>query len=216
MSIFRIGQLGFLLLLLPFFTKAVLINEIAWMGTGVGGVEKANRWRYEWIELFNDRGKEINLQGWEIENALSNNQSLVIKSAKISPGAYFVICKTELSFCDLIESDLSFQNNYQKNGELILKKGDEIIDQTPKPKESWPFGDNETKRTMERRQDLSWQTSKDIGGTPKKENSVMIQQVKEPDRPMAVEAENHYFFFIIALLIALISAGFVLFLLKRN
>ena len=31
----------------------VIINEIAWMGTPVEGVDEKQWWRYEWIELFN-------------------------------------------------------------------------------------------------------------------------------------------------------------------
>ena len=35
----------------------------------------------------------------------------------------------------------------------------------------WPAGDNSSKRTMERRQDFDWQTSANVGGTPKTGNS---------------------------------------------
>ena len=42
---------------IPFFVlaeqpeKSVVINEIAWMGTPVEGVESKQWWRYEWFTL---------------------------------------------------------------------------------------------------------------------------------------------------------------------
>jgi len=37
----------------------------------------------------------------------------------------------------------------------------------------WPKGSNNSKKTMERKDDLSWQTSNDIGGTPGEKNSIV-------------------------------------------
>ena len=44
-------------LLFPVFASAqsVIINEIAWMGVPVDGVDERQWWRYEFLELFNFR-----------------------------------------------------------------------------------------------------------------------------------------------------------------
>lgn len=46
-----------------------------------------------------------------------------------------------------------------------------MLDEVLNEKE-WIFGDNKTKQTMERKNDLTWQTSYKAGGTPKAENSL--------------------------------------------
>ena len=45
-------------------TLPVVINEIAWMGTEIEGVESKNWWRYEWLELYNNTNQDIDLEGW--------------------------------------------------------------------------------------------------------------------------------------------------------
>jgi len=45
----------------------VRINEIAWMGSFVDGVDVNQHWRYEWLELFNTKDADISLAGWSIE-----------------------------------------------------------------------------------------------------------------------------------------------------
>ena len=130
----------------------VVINEIAWMGTQVEGVESKNWWRYEWVELYNNTNQIIDLSNWEIENAGSSGKTLKISQGEIPPQGYFLICKKELDFCNFISWSLSLNNDYKENGKLVLKDGEEkIIDQTPEPEnKNWPAGDNETKQTMER------------------------------------------------------------------
>lgn len=165
----------------------VVINEVAWMGTKIEGIESKNWWRYEWIEIYNARGQETDISGWKIENAGAKNETVVISSGKIAPNGYFLICKTEIGNCDLINSKLSLHNEYDKNGRLALKDaGGNLVDVTPEANPStgsgqvWPGGNNnnETKQTMERKNPLvagsdlnNWQTSKDAGGTPKTQNS---------------------------------------------
>ena len=40
---------------------AVLINEVAWMGTAVSAND-------EWLELYNQTEQEIDLAGWKLES----------------------------------------------------------------------------------------------------------------------------------------------------
>ncbi|MDP4008907.1 MAG: hypothetical protein Q8P71_00555, partial [bacterium] len=63
----RTALVLFLFLFLPSSVFAsIIINEIAWMGTPVQGVDPAQWWRYEWIELYNTGEKEVSLQQWSI------------------------------------------------------------------------------------------------------------------------------------------------------
>ena len=188
-----------LLLFLPFSSVfavdplSIVINEIAWMGTEVEGVEPKNWWKYEWIELFNPTNKEINIAGWQIENAKSKNETLTILAGKIPTKEYFLICRKEIGGCDLIESKLSLHNKYNKNGKLVLKsKPGDIIDVTPEAVNSkWPAGNNQKpKKTMERIDPLvsgldlkNWGTSQRTGGTPKTENSLVSFQPPEEVLP---------------------------------
>ncbi len=158
----------------------VVINEIAWMGTEIDGVESKNWWRYEWIELYNTSEQAIDLTGWKIENAIAKQGVLEIPEGDILPLDYFLICKKKIANCDLEISKLSLNNNYNENGRLILKDGTgNIIDQTPEPNNSnWQAGDNKTKQTMERKNSelsgtdpVNWQTSQDSGGTPRLQNT---------------------------------------------
>ena len=44
----------------PFLVAAqVVINEIAWMGTPVEGVDTKQYWRYEWVELYNSTNEWV-------------------------------------------------------------------------------------------------------------------------------------------------------------
>ena len=158
----------------------VVINEIAWMGTEIDGVESKNWWRYEWIELYNTSEQKIDLSGWKIENGMAKQVVLEVSEGEILPQDYFLICKKKIANCDLEISKLSLHNDYKANGGLVLKDETEnIIDQTPEPSNSdWPAGDNETKQTMERKDTElpgtdtdNWQTSRDSGGAPKAQNS---------------------------------------------
>ena len=57
----------FFFLFLPLGASAqrtIIINEIAWMGTPVEGVEQNNWWRYEWVELYNASDSPIVLDGY--------------------------------------------------------------------------------------------------------------------------------------------------------
>ena len=56
----KIILLGVLFLAIPSFVSAqVVINEIAWMGTPVEGVDTKQYWRYEWVELYNSTNEWV-------------------------------------------------------------------------------------------------------------------------------------------------------------
>ncbi|MEK7173873.1 MAG: lamin tail domain-containing protein, partial [Patescibacteria group bacterium] len=82
-----------LLLILPSnVLGAVVVNEIAWMGT----VTSAND---EWIELYNNGSEAVDLTGWRITAA--DGQPDITLDANICPnttipaGGYFLLERTD-------------------------------------------------------------------------------------------------------------------------
>lgn len=155
-------------------TPNVIINEIAWAGMTEG-------WRYEWVELFNGSGNVVDITGWQIENGASSNKTLVLSAGVIPANGYFLVCRKEMTECDVVETKLSLHNEYGKNGKLVLKNSSGgMIDSTPIPEgKTWPGGDNDGKQTMEWT-GTNWQTSAEPNGTPKTQNSSVSIPPPEP------------------------------------
>jgi len=144
--------------------EEVIFNEIAWMGTKDSSYN-------EWIELKNLTGNEIDLTGWQIQNK-NQKLKLVFPEIKIPPYGFILLERTDDDSVPDIKADLIYKGAIRNSNEALF-----LFDKNCKLKDkveanpSWPAGSNLSFRTMERRKNLSWQTSKNIGGTPKKENS---------------------------------------------
>jgi hypothetical protein len=195
------------------------------MGTG-GSVND------EWIELYNNSSFLIDLNGWEI---ISNDKApnIFLKN-RISAKGFFILERTNDTTLPKIKSDLIYKGNLSNNGEhlKLTDNNKKIIDEIDCSKK-WFFGDNEAKRTMERKNTLTegnnsenWQTSESPGGTPGLKNSEG-QKIKEKVASSSIEqnsqgattfkdkTQNPFFSFLIALSIATSSGVFVLFLKKK-
>ena len=177
--------LAFVLLFLPIsvFAQPIVINEIAWMGTPVSGVEEKQWWRYEWLELYNSADTVGMLDGWNVE--LYRGDELYFKiplGETIPPHGYFLVgALDKIPGVDVNYSNLGgkFLNTGQK---VVLSNAlGTVIDEIDATL-GWHGGDNKTKQTMERVAGSDpttvWQTSADSGGTPKAPNSAGV--AKEP------------------------------------
>ena len=147
--------------LIPFSCFAVVINEIAWMGTQTS-------YNDEWIELFNPTNEDISLDGWKLT---STDGSPDISLQNIIPSkGFFLLERTDDESVPNIQADMIYTGSLSNKGEhlkLIDSQNnvmDEVINQ-----DAWIAGDNTTKQTMEK-VGLSWLTSKNPGGTPKQPN----------------------------------------------
>jgi len=194
----------------------------------------------EWIELYNNSSSLIDLNGWKI---ISNNKTpnIVLKN-KVPAKGFFILERTDDTTLPNIKADLIYKGSLNNNGEYLklIDTNEKIIDGIDCSKE-WFFGDNETKKTMERKNTLingndleNWQTSETSGGTPKNENSKrqknnvnegkekpvatssLIKQDQETATSLRSNQETKhqspFFSFLIALSIAVSSGTFVLFL----
>lgn len=158
--------------------KDLVINEIAWMGTEIQGVEAKNWWRYEWFELYNNTDKPIPLAGWKVELYRTDlDWSLELQGIIQANGYFFVVSSDKVS----INYDLNYSNlsgKFINSGQRIVLKSSEgqVVDEI-NCLSGWFAGDNSTKQTMERKNSsaasdsVNWQNSQNPGGTPKYKNS---------------------------------------------
>jgi len=143
----------------------IIINEVAWMGN-------QNSASDEWIELKNISGAEIDLINWQLLD--KDDQIKIIFSGKdqISVSGLYLLERTDDDSVLGVAADLIYTGGLNNTNEALYlfdancQLQDEILTDL-----DWPAGNSSSKRTMERKNDLSWQTSAELWGTPKRENS---------------------------------------------
>ena len=161
---------------------SVIINEVAWAGT----IADSND---EWIELYNPGSTPINVTGWVLRGV--DGSPNIVLNGTINPNQYFLLERTDDTAVDNITADQTYTtNNALENSDEILRLCDtsnRLIDTANLNGGNWPAGNNTTKGTMERREnmpdsDLAWITNtgvvrngidflgNPIWGTPKNEN----------------------------------------------
>jgi hypothetical protein len=138
---------------------AVVINEIAWMGTVVD-------YNDEWLELFNSGDQPIDLAGWTIEAA--DGTPIINLSGSIPANSYFLLERTDDNSVAGITADQIYTGAMGNSGENLKLKdaASSVIDEI-NAASSWPAGDNTTKQTMQRF-GSEWKTG---NPTPKAINS---------------------------------------------
>ncbi|MDO8752099.1 MAG: lamin tail domain-containing protein, partial [Candidatus Wolfebacteria bacterium] len=143
------------------------INEVAWMG----GVRSAND---EWIELKNTSGGRLDISGWQVVDKGQQIRVLFKEGAVLPAGGFYLLERTDDDSVLGISADAIYAGGLSNSDEgLRLFDGNcRLIDEVLAAP-SWPAGDNSSKGTMERKNDLSWQTSGVQGGTPRAENTVI-------------------------------------------
>ena len=153
----------------------VIFNEIAWMGTEVSAND-------EWIELKNLTDIDIDLTGWSI---VASYGSPEIELGGVIPAdGYFLFERSDDDTVLNIEADLIYTGALGNTGEFLgLRDGEQNLIDFIDATAGWPAGDNDIKQTMEI-VNTNWQTSVDVGGTPKADNSsVEIEDEVVLDQP---------------------------------
>ncbi|MBU1176829.1 MAG: lamin tail domain-containing protein [Patescibacteria group bacterium] len=151
-------------------TNDVVINEIAWMGTEIS-------YNDEWIELYNNTGQDIDLTGW-ILKAVDETPDIILEET-IAANGYFLLERTNDDSVPNIIADQIYVGTLGNTGEnLELYNSENNLIDSVNSSGEWFAGDNTTKQTMERKDSLesgsvsdNWQTSQEIHGTPKAQNS---------------------------------------------
>src|SRR5680860_93689 len=143
----------------------VIINEVAWAGT-------QNSANDEWIELKNISSQEVDISNWQLIDKKEQIKIVFEKGSKISAQGFYLLERTDDSSVPFVLADgiyIGILNNTDEG--LHLFDDNCQFQDTILADLDWPAGDNSSKRTMERKNDFSWQTSSSINGTPKAENS---------------------------------------------
>ena len=163
----KIFLLLFLILLPSFFVNSsensILINEIAWMGTDISSTD-------EWIELFNSTGSDIVLDGWSLKSR--DGQPEILLKGIIPAQGYFLLERTDDYAVPNKIANQIYTGSLSNTGEYLeLFDKENILVDFVVADTSWEYGDNNTKQTMERKNDFLWQNSFFPLGTPASKNS---------------------------------------------
>ncbi len=157
----------------------ILINEIAWMGT-------ENSSSDEWIEFFNMSTSSIDIAGWSIYGA-DSNECLNFFNADgsvntiILPNDYLLYGNSNdvLNDVQIDIWDTTIGLNNSNPGSIKLfnssncGNGTGIIIDEVNNTDEWIAGNKEEYKTMERVDISNWSSSQNIGGTPGSVNFVV-------------------------------------------
>jgi hypothetical protein len=158
-------------------SRKIILNEIAWMGSspyaGESATAAAND---EWIELKNNSGADINLNGWEVMSVSGAIKIIFSAADVISANRFLVLARGTASAIAQI-ARANYSGGLSNTGEeLAVLDPQCAVSDFLNANAGWSDGNNTTKQTLERmRDDSGWQTSVPIGGTPGAENSLGVQ-----------------------------------------
>lgn len=131
---------------------AVVINEIAWMGTSVSASD-------EWIELYNDGVEDVSLAGWKL--VADDGAPAVSLSGSIAAGGFYLMERTDDNSVLGVSADKIYTGDLANVGETLkLLDGDASVVDTVIGGSGWESigGNNTTKDTPQRQPDATWIT----------------------------------------------------------
>ncbi|MBU6414971.1 lamin tail domain-containing protein, partial [Patescibacteria group bacterium] len=158
------------------FSRSVLINEVAWAGVA------SDKTAEEWIELKNNSGSKISLEGWQMQNGNESVKIFFAASDSVPAGGLYLLERGNSNFLQGVKADNFFAGAIKNNDEALrlFDKNCNVIDEIVADvgaDKNWPAGTaNPDYRTAERSSDLSWHSYNGTGangvfGTPAAENS---------------------------------------------
>ncbi len=127
--------------------QAVVINEVAWMGTAASATD-------EWIELMNTQDLAQDLTGWRVETA--DGSPGILLSGTISGHGFLLLERTDDMTIADIPADQIYTGDLKNSGEwlLLFDADSSLIDAVKCDSLGWYAGSNAPKRSMERRNPL--------------------------------------------------------------
>ena len=160
--------------------KKVILSEIAWMGSTA-------HHNNEWVELKNISSSEVNISGWWLIDQAEQIKVVFPQNTIIPVGRLFILERTDDDSVPNVHADMIYAGILSNDEEgLRLLNPDCLIQDEVFADPKWPAGETSSRKTMERKADLSgWQTSVFVDGTPKQINS--SGEVILPERNTATE-----------------------------
>lgn len=172
---------------------AVLINEVAWAGTGASAND-------EWIELHNPGTEAIDLSGWRLSDG--GDVSIALGGI-LPPFGYFLLERTDNTTVADVGADQIYAGALSNTGEVLTlyDPSTKVIDTANGDGGGWPGGDAVSRASMERRGSFdasaSWGTALGPGeahdaaggpilGTPRAPNSIPAPTATASPVPTAV------------------------------
>ena len=170
----------------PQNTNQVVINEIAWMGTGSSASD-------EWIELYNYSTLAIDISGWTLKSLTGSNPDPQINmSGLIAANGYFLLERTDDTSVYDVSANQTYTGALSDSCEILELRDNNgvLIDKVTCGDNGWYGGNKDSRSTMERvntgsgESQNSWGTNDGvtkngldasgsaINGTPGKTNSV--------------------------------------------
>ncbi len=168
---------------------AIVINEIAWMGSPAKSGETASAAsNNEWMELKNVSSGTFDLSGAILLNQPEKFKVVFASGEKISAGGFSMLERTDDDSAPG-KADAIYAGALSNSGEWLrlFDKNCNLIDEI-NASAGWQGGNNETKATLERdASGFGWHTSTVAGGTPGHENTV-IASAPPPVSPPPLQA----------------------------
>ena len=147
-------------------TKRIVLNEVAWMGS-------TEHHTNEWIELKNISSFEVDVSGWWLIDQAEQIKEVFPQNTIIPAGRFLLLERTDDDSVPNVRADMIYTGILSNDEEgLRLLSPNCLIQDEVLADPKWPAGEASSRKTMERKADLSgWQTSVFVGGTPKQRNS---------------------------------------------
>lgn len=128
-------------------TALVVINEVAWAGTAASVND-------EWIELFNNSDRDVDLTGWVLrwEGKVvhfgpapegADNNALEVRRAIVPARGYYLMERTDDTTVNDIEADLIYTGGLRNGGETLelVDPAGNVVDTANAPlEEGWLAG----------------------------------------------------------------------------
>ena len=138
---------------------SVLINEVAWMGTGASSSD-------EWIELRNPGSSTINLGGWVLRGDDGSPKITFPAGKSIPPGGFFLLERTDDNAVVDVAADFIYTGELSNSYEVLrlYDASNRLIDTANSNGGLWPAGTTSPLGSMERRgvvadSDTAWFTN---------------------------------------------------------
>src|SRR3989344_2403681 len=149
----------------------IIFSEINWAGDN----ESASN---EWIEIKNNSGRVLGLNGWQILSGDGNVKIIFKEENKISSGELYLLERTDDNSVPDVTADMIYSGALSSSGAALkIFDADCNLSDELDASKKWPAGNSAARKTMERSiLDFSWHTSNSPGGTPKKENSMAFSK----------------------------------------
>ncbi len=163
-------------------THLALLNEIAWMGSPLRGEDEGGGPQAEWIELKNNSGGILRLAGWQLLDSAGKFKVRFGEEDEFSGNRFYLLERGDDETVPNVAANAIYTGTLPNAGAWLrlFDARCELVDEID-ASHSWPAGNNDSKRTMERSAvDLSWHTSANPGGTPSEENSTMYERSTPP------------------------------------